>query len=155
MNIEIKGLIAALVAGAAVVGASFGLSAIMVARNHQAPYQTRGDVRKADRQRMTASMETDKQRMASSMGADQRKMTASMAQAQLVQGHQFFTLSCASCHGASGQGAFGPALRGEKKSDAQVAAIITAGVKGRMPAFGSKYNGQQTQALVAYVRSLQ
>jgi len=155
MNIEIKGLIAALAAGAGVVGASFGLSAIMVARSHQAPYQTRGAARKADQQRMTASMETGKQRMASSMGVDKQKMTASMAQAQLVQGHQFFTLSCASCHGASGQGAFGPALQGEKKSDAQVAAIITAGVKGRMPAFGSKYNATQVQALVAYTRSLQ
>lgn len=155
MNIEIKGLIAALAAGAAVVGASFGLSAIMVARSHQAPYQTRGATRKADQQRMSTSMETDKQRMASSMGADKRKMTASMEQAQLVQGHQFYAQSCASCHGAKGQGAFGPALRGEKKPDAQVAAIITAGVKGRMPAFGGKYNDQQTQALVAYVRSLQ
>ncbi len=155
MNIEIKGLIAALAAGAAVVGASFGLSAIMVARSSQAPYQTRGAARQADQQRMSTSMETDKQRMTALMGADKRKMIASMEQAQLVQGRQFFTQSCASCHGANGQGAFGPAVRGEKKSDAQVAAIITAGVKGRMPAFGSKYNGQQTQALVAYVRSLQ
>jgi len=154
MNIEIKGLIAALAAGVAVVGASFGLSAIMTARSRQPPYQTRGAIRTADQQRMTAAMDTDKQRMSSSMRADKQKMSASMEQAQLVQGHQFYSLSCASCHGAAGQGGFGPGLRGEKKSDAQVAAVITAGVKGRMPAFGSKYNAPQTQALVAYVRSL-
>ena len=74
--------------------------------------------------------------------------------ALVAQGHVFYTQSCASCHGASGGGEYGPNLHHEDLSDAKIALIIKNGVKPRMPAFGGKYNDQQTQALVAFVRSL-
>jgi mono/diheme cytochrome c family protein len=147
MRIEIKGLIAALVAMVVVLGGAFGLSAIMVSRSHQAPFQSMSDSMKTGKQTMTASMKADKQKMSASMSA------ADM-QAQLVQGHQFFTVSCASCHGAKGQGAFGPSLYNSDLTDAKIAAVITNGVKGRMPAFGRTYKGPQVQALTAYIRSL-
>lgn len=146
MRIEIKGLIASLVAMVVVLGATFGLSAIMVGRTRQAPFQP-----------MSASMKADKQRMASSMTAADQKMASSMTaigQAQLVQGHQFFTQSCASCHGTNGQGAFGPSLYNSDLTDAKIAVIIQNGVKPRMPAFGSQYKAPQVQALTAYIRSL-
>jgi mono/diheme cytochrome c family protein len=136
MRIEIKGLIAALAAIAVVLGGAFGLSAIMASHSHQAPFQS-----------MSASMKADKQKMTASM-------TAADVQAQLVQGHQFFTVSCASCHGAKGQGAIGPSLYNSDLTDAKIATIITNGVKGRMPAFGSTYKDPQVQALTAYIRSL-
>lgn len=146
MRIEIKGLLAALAAMIVVLGGAFGLSAIIVSRSHQAPFQS-----------MSASMKADKQTMGTSMKADKQTMNASMnagEQAQLVQGHQFFTQSCASCHGANGQGAFGPSLYNSDLPDARIATIIKNGVKGRMPAFGSKYKDPQVQALTVYIRSL-
>ncbi len=136
MRIEIKGLIAALVAMVVVLGGAFGLSAIMVGHSHQAPFQSMSD-----------SMKTSKQKMSASMSA------ADM-QAQLVQGHQFFTQSCASCHGAKGQGGMGPSLYNSDLTDVKIAMTITNGIKPRMPAFGSRYKRPQVQALTAYIRSL-
>ena len=147
MRIEIKGLIAALAAMVVVLGGAFGLSAIIVGRSHQAPFQSMSDSMKTGKQTMTASMKADKQKMTASM-------TAADMQAQLVQGHQFFTLSCASCHGTKGQGRIGPSLYNSDLTDAKIAATINNGVKGRMPAFGSQYKDPQIQALTAYIRSL-
>ncbi len=77
------------------------------------------------------------------------------AQVTLVaNGQSLFVVACSSCHGASGQGGFGPALYGLGLPDAKIAAVIKNGVKPRMPAFGGKYSQTQMQALVAYVQSL-
>jgi len=135
MRIEIKGLIAALAAMAVVLGGAYGVSAIMAGRTHQTPFQSMG-----------ASMTASKQQMDASMTAAD--------QAQLVQGHQYFSQNCASCHGAHGQGGLGPSLYNSGLTDDKIATIIKNGVKGRMPAFGSQYKDPQVQALTAYIRSL-
>ena len=133
MRVEIKGLVAALIAMVVVLGGAFGLSAIIVSHTHQAPFQS-----------MSSSMAADKQKMSSSM-------TASV---QLVAtGATLFTQACSSCHGAKGQGLIGPSLYNSDLTDDKIASIIKNGVKGRMPAFG-QYKDSQVQALTAYIRSL-
>ena len=68
----------------------------------------------------------------------------------------FFASRCASCHGALGQGTFGPDLRGvEAKGDAFIARRIAEGspTKG-MPPFGGQLAPAELTALVAFVKSL-
>ena len=133
MRVEIKGLVAALIAMVVVLGGAFGLSAIIVSHTHQAPFQS-----------MSSSMTADKQKMSSSM-------TASV---QLVAtGATLFTQACSSCHGAKGQGLIGPSLYNSDLTDDKIASVIKNGVKGRMSAFG-QYKDSQVQALTAYIRSL-
>ena len=133
MRMELKGLIAAVVAGLGVVGATFGVSAVISGNGKSASSQTMGSSMRADKQPMGASVKNSD---------------------QLAQGHAFFTQSCASCHGPNGEGAFGPNLHHEDMDDAKIAQVIKNGVKPRMPGFASTYNDAQVQALVAYVRSL-
>lgn len=78
-------------------------------------------------------------------------------------GAALFKSKCVMCHGPDGSGntpigkAIGtPDLRSaqvQKLSDAQLSAIIIKG-KGKMPAFGSSLSKSQTDALVAFIRSL-
>lgn len=126
MRIELKGLIAAVIAGAAVLGATLGVSALIAASPPSSAPPAR------------------------TTGTNPPVVSAAL----IAQGHAFFTQSCASCHGASGGGGFGPSLHHEDLNDAAITLKIKNGVKGKMPAFGSKYNASQTQALVAYIRSL-
>ena len=144
MRVEIKGLVAALIAMVVVLGGAFGLSAIIVSHTHQTPFQS-----------MTSSMTADKQKMSSSMTADKQKMLSSMtASVQLVAtGATLFTQACSSCHGAKGQGLIGPSLYNSDLTDDKIASIIKNGVKGRMPGF-PQYKEPQVQALTAYIRSL-
>jgi mono/diheme cytochrome c family protein len=74
-----------------------------------------------------------------------------------------FKAKCALCHGEDGSGntPTGKAqkakdLRSEetqKKSDAEIAEVITKG-RNKMPAFAQKLKPDQIQQLVAYVRQL-
>ncbi len=134
MRIEVKGLIAAVIAGLAVVGGAFGVSALVV----------RSQVAQESRQADGLT------RAGQRPGAGPQVVDA----AAIAQGHAFFTQSCASCHGTNGAGGFGPNLHHEDMSDAKITQTIKNGVKPRMPAFGSKYNDTQVQAMVAYIRSL-
>ena len=144
MRVEIKGLVAALIAMVVVLGGAFGLSAIIVSYTHQTPFQS-----------MSSSMTADKQKMSSSMTADKQKMLSSMTvSVQLVAtGATLFTQACSSCHGAKGQGLIGPSLYNSDLTDDKIASIIKNGVKGRMPGF-PQYKEPQVQALTAYIRSL-
>ena len=70
---------------------------------------------------------------------------------------------CALCHGEDGSGntPTGKALKAkdlrseetQKKSDAEIAEVITKG-RNKMPAFAQKLKPEQIQQLVAYVRQL-
>ena len=85
----------------------------------------------------------------------QTPRTAMNPQAALVvRGQGFYAQSCARCHGPDGQGGSGPPLQHSDLKSAQIATTIKRGVSGAMPAFGSRYNDSDTQAIVAYVRSL-
>jgi mono/diheme cytochrome c family protein len=79
-----------------------------------------------------------------------------ISQPNLTEGKKTFEQSCSPCHGAKGEGAFGPSLHrplthGNERS--QIAKVITHGVPGTaMPA--SKFPAPKLNSLVEYVRSL-
>lgn len=74
-----------------------------------------------------------------------------------------FKSKCVMCHGEDGSGntPSGKALKAkdlrleetQKKSDAEIAEVITKG-RGKMPAFGQKLKPEQIQQLVGYIRQL-
>jgi mono/diheme cytochrome c family protein len=130
MRIEIKGLLLALAAALVVLGATFGLSALV---------------------RGSGSGQPPPRAAGASAGSGLAAPAVSAAQA--AQGRLFYTQSCASCHGADAEGGFGPGLHNEDMSDARITHVIIKG-KGRMPAFGTKYGDTQTRALIAYIRTL-
>jgi cytochrome c6 len=76
---------------------------------------------------------------------------------------KIYKTNCISCHAADGSGSStaGKALGAkdlrssevQKKSDAELAQIITAG-KNKMPAFGKKVKAEDIQQLVAFIRTL-
>jgi len=145
MRIELKGLVAAVIAMVVVLGGAFGLSAIMTSRE--------GGQSAASGKASSSQMNRNMGRMSGKMGRMNAEMS-STASAQLVAtGQSLFGQACSSCHGAKGQGAFGPSLYNSDLPDARIAGIIKKGVKGRMPAFG-QYKDPQVQALTAYIRSL-
>lgn len=64
---------------------------------------------------------------------------------------------CAMCHGADGAKAAGHDLSSadvQKKSDADLAAVITDGKPPKMPKYGDKLKPEEIKGLVAYVRTL-
>jgi mono/diheme cytochrome c family protein len=64
---------------------------------------------------------------------------------------------CAMCHGADGAKAAGHDLSGadvQKKSDADIAAVITDGKAPKMPKYGDKLKPEEIKGLVAYIRTL-
>jgi mono/diheme cytochrome c family protein len=75
-------------------------------------------------------------------------------------GQEVFAKNCMQCHSINqGQVMFGPSLYAEmkkpegKKSSAEVRTIIKNG-KGKMPAFGEKLTPEDTDKLLAYLRTL-
>ncbi len=136
MKLEIKAALAALIAGLFVVGASYGVSALVTPHlAHEAAAHQSRPGQQGDGTGMAA--------------------TGAVASAQLVLvGRSLYTKACSSCHGDNAQGGYGPNLHGLEQSDLQISTVIKNGVKGKMPAFGGKYATAQQQALVAYVQSL-
>jgi mono/diheme cytochrome c family protein len=68
---------------------------------------------------------------------------------------KFFGANCAGCHGAAGQGGFGPNLKPvEAKGDAFITNRILHGSPKGMPPFEGRLTGEELQALVTYVKGL-
>lgn len=70
------------------------------------------------------------------------------------RGQNLFERNCAHCHGNDARGDEGPDLHGLKKSDARITKVVTQGIKGEMPAFGTKLNSDDVKALIAFLRTL-
>jgi len=70
------------------------------------------------------------------------------------RGQSLFERNCAHCHGDDARGDEGPDLHGLKKSDARITKLVTQGIKGEMPAFGSKLNEADVKALIVFLRAL-
>lgn len=69
-------------------------------------------------------------------------------------GPAVFAQNCSGCHGPSGEGGSGPALKAAAGlADADIKGIIETG-KGRMPSFAGKVAADQLDGLVAHVKSL-
>jgi cytochrome c oxidase subunit 2 len=71
-------------------------------------------------------------------------------------GGQLFQANCASCHGAQGEGGFGPKLAGVATHDfpneTDQISFVTKG-KGSMPAFGGNLTPPQIRQVVDYTRT--
>jgi mono/diheme cytochrome c family protein len=146
MRVELKGLIAAVAAMIVVLGGAFGISAIVTSREEG---QSAASGKAASSQ-----MTRDMGRLSGKVVRMDAQMS-SIASAQIIAtGHNSFTQACSSCHGAKGQGGYGPSLYNSDLPDATIALIIKNGVKGKMPAVGSQYKDSQIQSLTAYIRSL-
>jgi cbb3-type cytochrome c oxidase subunit III len=74
--------------------------------------------------------------------------------AEAKRGQNLFERNCAHCHGDDAHGDEGPDLHGLKKSDARITKVVTQGIKGEMPAFGTKLNEADVKALIAFLRTL-
>ena len=77
-----------------------------------------------------------------------------VAMADATYGRHLFLMNCAHCHGDDARGDEGPDLHGLRKSDARIHQVITAGIKGEMPSFGSKLSESDVRALTTYLRTL-
>jgi mono/diheme cytochrome c family protein len=74
--------------------------------------------------------------------------------ADVSEGRHLFLLNCAHCHGDDARGDEGPDLHNLHKSDARIHQVITAGIKGEMPSFGTKLHDPDIRAITAYLRTL-
>ena len=83
-----------------------------------------------------------------------RLQAASSPSEEAKRGQNLFERNCAHCHGDDARGDEGPDLHGLKKSDARITKVVTQGIKGEMPAFGSKLNDTDINALIVYLRTL-
>jgi mono/diheme cytochrome c family protein len=74
-------------------------------------------------------------------------------EALLAKGKTVYAAACAGCHGANGEGGFGPALAANQNlKDAQmVLTVITKG-RGNMPA-QSQLSQEEVSAVTAYIRN--
>ena len=72
-----------------------------------------------------------------------------------AKGRTFFFQSCAHCHGQHADGGEdAPSLLKLQISGAHMALVIRNGIKDEMPSFAKKYSEQDTEAIVAYLKTL-
>jgi len=72
-------------------------------------------------------------------------------------GAALYKSKCAMCHGAAGEGKVGPALKGTKLTDAQVADLLTKGEAGKKAPHGKAVAGlteEQAKAVATFVKGL-
>jgi cytochrome c551 len=136
MSLEVKGLIAGLIAGLVVLGGAFGLAAIV---RSASPVPSSPPVAQV-------SPATSRPASGSSSGGSPADL--------VTLGQGLFAASCSACHGAQGQGNIGPDLQNTNLSAAEVNQKITNGIPGAMPAFGRTRTPQQIAAITAYVKTL-
>ena|SRR5690349_19573022 len=74
--------------------------------------------------------------------------------AEARHGQSLFGRNCAHCHGEDARGDEGPDLHNLKKSDARITKVVTQGIKGEMPAFGTKFSDDDVKAVIAFLRTL-
>jgi mono/diheme cytochrome c family protein len=71
-------------------------------------------------------------------------------------GREIFATHCARCHGANGEGGFGPRLAGRVADEFpdvnDQIAVVTKG-RGGMPSFGSSLTNAEIRAVVDYTRT--
>lgn len=72
-------------------------------------------------------------------------------------GAALYKTKCAACHGADGAGKVGPAVKGTKMTDAQIADLLTKGEAGKKAPHGKAVAGlsaDQAKAVAEFVKSL-
>ena len=84
--------------------------------------------------------------------------TALFAQDQPAGGDAVYKSKCAACHGPTGEGKMGPALKATKLSEDDVLLVITKGKEGKKAPHTKPVSGltdEQAKAVAHYVKSLQ
>ena len=74
-----------------------------------------------------------------------------------ADGASIFKAKCAMCHGATGEGKSGPALKGTALTPAQIADVLTNGAPGKKAPHGKALAGMtadQAAAVAAFVKTL-
>lgn len=72
-------------------------------------------------------------------------------------GDAIYKTKCAACHGPAGEGKVGPALKGTKLTEDEVAAVLSKGKEGKKAPHGKPVAGlteEQAKAVAGYVKSL-
>jgi mono/diheme cytochrome c family protein len=72
-------------------------------------------------------------------------------------GAALYKAKCAACHGPDGAGKVGPAVKGTKLTDAQIADLLTKGEAGKKAPHGKAVAGlsaEQAKAVAEYIKSL-
>ena len=81
---------------------------------------------------------------------------AAVPNAGTETGQAIFATRCAACHGADGQGGYGPTLANviahRFPNPADEAAVVTKG-RGAMPSFADSLTPEQIAAVVEYTRT--
>lgn len=84
--------------------------------------------------------------------------TSLLAQDQAAGGGEaVYKSKCAGCHGATGEGKMGPALKDTKLSEDDVLLVVTKGKEGKKAPHGKPVSGltdEQAKAVAHYVKSL-
>ena len=88
------------------------------------------------------------------LGKQSRRGESKSVNAEINEGRQIFVKHCAECHGFDARGDEGSDLHNLGGRDALLRQIITGGVKGEMPAYGSVLSESDVRALIIYLRSL-
>lgn len=71
------------------------------------------------------------------------------------EGLELYDLACAGCHGASGEGLFGPTITGTGLTDIKIeSAILRGRQRSGMPGFEGQFTDEQLAALVEYVAGI-
>jgi cytochrome c oxidase cbb3-type subunit 3 len=89
--------------------------------------------------------------------ADSAAPAVAETPAAVSGGQELYAKHCASCHGAKGEGAFGPDLSGEYKygkTNQAVVESIAAGRPGNMPGFEDKLTVDEIKALTDFILGL-
>ena len=97
--------------------------------------------------------------MAGAMAAETRTKTKLPGgRADLAHGEKLFTVHCARCHGAKGEGSRGPALARPKlpraADDAALLKVIEDGIRGTEMPGAAAMSDREMRLTAAYVRSL-
>ena len=75
--------------------------------------------------------------------------------AAAAAGAQLFGEHCAMCHGDDGEGDIGPGLTDYDADDADFFEILSLGVEGEMPGFGSQLDRKKIWSIISHVRSFE
>ena len=83
-------------------------------------------------------------------------VTTTATQGQLELGEEVYAGNCATCHGAAGEGGFGPELAGgavvERYSEVGDHRAVVVSGRGAMPAWGDTLTEEEIDAVVRYER---
>ncbi len=89
-------------------------------------------------------------------GGTESTAAGTTAAASNIDGEALYGDQCASCHGKTGGGGFGPSLKGIQNTypDAADEEAVVADGQGSMPGFSGDLSPEEITAIVAYTRTL-